>query len=190
MRLAPRWVRARCWASIVSVAMFILISVPGVAWAEPLPWLQPLDPSSLTFTPGEPFEVAFTAGNNGSGARTGSLTIFFPGDPGVFIVDQSELPPGPDSYARVFEPGDEMYHFGLQRNVPIQSRAVELYATPWPTGQQHWVRVQITAWDRFEVLARVALRDSRFFTYPVAGSPAGYDTQGAPVARWEFSPSS
>jgi hypothetical protein len=188
----------RCIA--ITIALLVWLLAPGPAGAQsdagnPRPSLSIAAPDvwgrdwrSVAVRSGVPFELVFYAENSGSEARGGSITVSFPSeadDPDVAVVDQSDLPSGPDSYAKVFEPYDEMYHFGLNRNVPIRHRTVELYATPWPAGERYWVRVRITARSPFTVQARATLRGVRFFMDPPAGR---FDDQGGPTVSWDFTP--
>jgi Protein kinase domain len=153
-------------------------SVAPVAWAEPQPRLT-YDPIGEV-RPGQPIQIEFRAVNAGSDARGGSITVSFPGNPQVRLLSSTI---GPN--ARVYEPGEPMYHFAQGRSVPVASRAVEAYTENWPAGQQHALRVEVVPNGPFSIQARATLRGAAFVHDPPSGPP---DQQGAPSRVVEVSP--
>ncbi len=172
---------SRCGVALGG-ALLAMALVVRPAWAEPQPQLSFERPGEVR--PGQPFEIEFRAANLGSDAQNGSITISFPGNPAVQVVAHSSLPAN-NSYAKLFEPGEQMFHFGQARNAPIQSRAAELFASSWPAGQEHFLRVSVTAQQPFSIQARATLRGARFDTDPPSGPP---DQQGAPTSVVEIIP--
>lgn len=159
----------------------ILSTVLGaisIAWAEPRPELT-IDPVENA-RPGRPYQVVLRAVNVGSDARSGSITASFSGSPLVEVSGRSVLPPGPESYARVFEPGESMYNFEQHRAIPVPGRIAELYASPWPQGEWHVLQIQIVANRPVDIQARVTLccNGTEFASDPQAGDGVP-DPQGA-----------
>ena len=149
-----------------------------VAWAEPQPRLTH-DPIGEV-RPGQPIQIEFRTVNAGSDARSGSITVSFPGNPQVRILNSTI---GPN--VRVYEPGEAMFHFGQGRSVAIASRAVEAYTENWPSGQQHALRVEVVPNGPFSIQARATLRGAAFVHDPPSGP---LDQQGAPTRIVEVSP--
>ncbi len=171
----PAAARASLATLVGSIAA--LLSV-GVAFAEPIPRLEVDPPTEIH--PNRPFRLTVRGVNQGSTARNGSLTISFPDNPPIRIVESS-LPGG----TRVYEPGEQMYHFGLRQPVSIQHRTVELFAQPWPASQTHMVAVEVVAPAAIVARARVTLAGAEFVTAPGQGP---LDQQGAPSRAIELIP--
>jgi predicted Ser/Thr protein kinase len=167
-------------ARALVVALLALGSlVPGARAqsAEPEPELTYVRATEIQ--PGAPFELIFRAVNNGAQAQGGSITIGIAGGHDLEIVNTSRLPGG-DSYARIFEPGEQMFNFAQGRNAPISQRVAELYATTWPSGTIHQIRLRISSPGPITISARASMRRPGG---PFVHSPRGgaRDQQGAPA---------
>ncbi len=165
-------------ALAVGAAALAGVLTPGRVAAEPAPQIGFEPPGEVR--PGQPFQMTFRGANTGTDARSGSLTVSFPGNPSVRIVGSS-LP----ASTRVYNPGEPMFNFGQGRGAPIQSRAVELFITPWPAGQAHTITVEIVSSAPIAVQARTTLQGTGFVTAPASGP---LDQQGAPTRAIEIQP--
>ena len=80
------------------------------------------------------------------------VTVEITGNPTVEITGAST------GGAKLYQPGEQMFNFGLGRQAPIQVQAAELYVSSWPTGVRHELKLSVTASRPFSLLARASLR--------------------------------
>jgi hypothetical protein len=129
-------------------------------------------------------DIVFTvrATNRGDAAASGSISISFPDQPRVSIVDSSPATSN-GSYAKVFATGANVFNFSQNKAVPAQYPLAELYLQEnWAPGQERYITVRVGApggRSTLAIQARVTLRTSAgFFTYPENGAS---DQQGFPA---------
>ena len=174
---AASWFVIRRWAFSLAAALVAVVLGAGVALAQPEPQLSFDQPPPIQV--GQPFQMEFRAVNNGSDATSGgSITVSFPGNPEVRVL-------GSSVGARVFEPGEAMYHFGQRREVPIQSRSVDAFTNRWPAGQRHTLRIEVVPRGPVTIQARATLSGPGFSHDPPSGP---LDQQGAPTRVLELAP--
>jgi hypothetical protein len=172
-------------------ALFLLLAAPMPARARGLP----PDPAPVRqgqgidvdiagdVIIGRPVDITVRAANPAQDASQGSLTVSFTGGPSVEITGAST------DGAKLYQPGEQMYNFGLGRAATIQNPAAELYVSSWPTGVRHELRLRVTASAPFSLLARASLRraNGTFLNLPANGTP---DQQGAPTRQIQVTPKS
>ncbi|MHB1132058.1 MAG: serine/threonine-protein kinase [Chloroflexota bacterium] len=173
------------WATLALVAAV----VAPAALAQPAEAVLEVAVPS-TVRPGEEFQVAVRATNPGPAATQSSISVSFPDRPAVRVISSSPAT-GANSYARVFNPGDTIYNFEINRSVPAQYPLAELFLTDtWPPGQQRFLTIGVLA-PANATAVRVQVRvtfgggNGRLTTYPAAA--AERDQQGFPVAVTQVS---
>lgn len=138
--------RARRWLVLpflLAVVALVVAAFPAsVAWAEPRVVVETVElPPQVTV--GQPFEMVVRAVNLGDPATSGSISVSFPNRPGVRVVAASPAP-GRGDYARVFQPGDNVGHVGLNKQIPAEYPLGEWYAaTPWGRNESRFLRLQV-----------------------------------------------
>lgn len=173
---------SKCKYGIV-MAMTILWLWPTEAAADPAPHVISFEVSHTVETSHE-FDVAVRAENVRDPAIAGSISISLPDKPVVTVISSSSLHDS-NSYVKVFQPGEQVVNFQLNRAIPAEYPLAEIYLNePWDSGQVVFIILRVVApsdQTASRVQVRVTLRgqDRRLISYPPSESQT--DQQGFPV---------
>jgi hypothetical protein len=168
--------------SLRAVAIVLAaLAFPVSAAAQPVPQILEIT-LPTTVQPGQEFTFTVRATNRGEVAAKGSISVSFPDQDVVRVVDSSRLT-SPGSYAKVYTTGQPLFNFELNQSVPSVYPLAEMFLEEqWPPGGERFLTLRVAApvnRANFRMQARVTLRTTAgFFTSPSSGP---LDQQGFPV---------
>jgi len=163
------------------VFLLALTFTPIVRAQGPDPEIMAIVIPSTIEKPGQPFEVTVWAANRGGDGK-GSISISFPDNPVVQIVDHDAT--GEGEWTPVFHPGDSITKFPTLEKTTAQYPLTETWHPHWSEGETHFLTVRVipsAAASVTRVYIRVALADAagRFYLAPAESTVS--DQQGFPV---------
>jgi hypothetical protein len=164
-----------------AVAVVAALVLPTGAGAQPAPQILEISVPS-TVQAGQEFTLTVRATNRGEVAARGSISVSFPDQDLVAVVDSSRLT-SPGSYAKVYATGQPVFNLEQNKSVPAAYPLAEMFLEEqWPPGAERFMTLRVTApvnRATVRMQARVTLRTSAgFFTSPSSGP---IDQQGFPV---------
>jgi hypothetical protein len=167
---------------LAGLVAIMALSLPTVAAAQPAPQVVEVSlPPRVE--PGQDVTFTVRAVNSGQAAARGSISVSLPDQESVSIVDSTPVRTRGSS-AKINLPGEGIFNFDQNQNVPARYPLAELYLEEtWAPGVEHYLTLRVsvpTNRTTLAVQARVTLRNASgtFFNFPVGGPP---DQQGFPV---------
>ncbi|MFQ5874618.1 MAG: hypothetical protein ACE5JL_12570 [Dehalococcoidia bacterium] len=165
----------------IFVFLLALTFIPIVRAQGPDPAIMAIVIPSTIEEPGQSFEVTVQAANYGGEAK-GAISLSFPDNPAVQIVDHDAT--GQGESATVHRPGDSITKFPTLEKMTAQYPLAETWYPRWSEGEIHFLTVRITpsaTASVTRVYIRVALADEagRFYLAPAESTVS--DQQGFPV---------
>jgi len=175
------------FTALRKLSIFILVFLVSLTFT-PIVRAQGPDPAIMAIVipstieePGQSFEVTVQAANYGGEAK-GAISLSFPDNPAVQIVDHDAT--GQGESATVHRPGDSITKFPTLEKMTAQYPLAETWYPRWSEGEIHFLTVRITpsaTASVTRVYIRVALADAagRFHLAPAESTVS--DQQGFPV---------